>query len=194
MISMTLDARQDQISRTILNRLGDKTEKVITDATNRTLAGMRTDVTRLIVKKEGIIRKTVFSAITINKANASGSNGSVDIMGGPLGLIKYKHTPKKEMKGKTKGGVKVSINQQLVQLKSTFVAIMPNGHKGVFERQRGIRTDSGNTKIEELWGASIPQIAARHEIVAKVQENAAERFLNRFTQQSNRWLGQNGAA
>lgn len=186
---MKIDIGREKISRKILNQLGDKSVRASVDATNRALVGMRTDGTKLIVRESGLVRKTVFSAFTIIKSSANGSqNGRVDIVGNPIGLVKYKHTPKK-----TSGGVRVSIGQKSIQFRHAFVAVMPNGHVGIFERQRGIKTSSGKIKIQEFFGPSIPQLAARRHIVQFVQEHAQERYVTRFTQQLDRWLKQSGA-
>lgn len=194
MISMKIDIGRARISNRILRQLGDKSIKVSVDATNRALAGMRTDGTKLVVKESGLIRKTVFSSFTVIKASVNSTqNGRVDICGNPIGLVKYKHTPKKTMTGKTSGGVKVNIGQKAINFSHAFVAVMPNGHIGIFERQRGVKTASGKTKIQELFGPSIPQLAARPHIVSAVQEKAGERYVTRFTQQMERWLNQNGA-
>ncbi|WP_141677442.1 hypothetical protein, partial [Gilliamella sp. wkB72] len=71
MITMKIDAGQSRISSSVLKKLGKNTDKVLADATNRALSGMRTDGTKLIVKESGILRKNVFSAFTIIKASAS---------------------------------------------------------------------------------------------------------------------------
>lgn len=194
MISMKIDAGQSKISKTVLKQLGKNTDKVLADATNRALAGMRTDGTKLIVKESGIVRKKVFSSFTIIKASPSGAfqNARVDISGNPIGLAKFKHKPKKLMTGKTRGGVNVSIGQKSIKFKHAFVAVMSNGHVGIFERQRGQKTKSGREKLQELFGPAIPQFAGRRHITKIVQENAQERFIKRFEQQSQRWLKQSG--
>jgi len=194
MISMKIDIGRARISNRILRQLGDKSIKVSVDATNRALAGMRTDGTKLVVKESGLIRKTVFSSFTVIKASVNSTqNGRVDICGNPIRLVKYKHTPKKSMTGKTRGGVKVNIGQKAINFSHAFVAVMPNGHIGIFERQRGVKTASGKTKIQELFGPAIPQLAARPHIVKAVQEKAQERYMTRYSQQMERWLNQNGA-
>jgi len=194
MISMKIDIGREKISKNILKQLGDKSIRASVDATNRALAGMRTDGTKLIVKESGLNRKSVFPAFTIIKSSANGSfNGRVDIVGHPVGLVKFKHNPKKPMIGKTRGGVRVSIGQKTIVFRHAFVAVMPNGHMGIFERQRGVKTVSRKTQIQEFFGPSIPQFAARPHIVSVVQQQAQQRYDTRFTQQMERWLKQNGA-
>lgn len=194
MISIQIDIGRDKISKKILKQLGDKSLRASVDATNRALAGMRTDATRLIVAESGLNRKSVFSAFTVIKSSVhSSQNGRVDIVGNPVGLVKFKHNPKKPMTGKTRGGVRVNIGQKTIKFSHAFVAVMPNRHIGIFERQRGVKTESGKTKIQELFGPSIPQFAARRHIVSVVQEQAQQRYTARFTQQLERWLQQTGA-
>lgn len=193
MISINIDAGQNKISTLILKKLGNKTDRVLADSTNRALQGMRTDGTKLIVSDSGIVRKRVFSAFKIIKSGPNSPTGRVDIFGRPIGLVNFKHTPKNQMTGKTKGGVRVKLGQKTVIFKHAFVAEMRSGHVGIFERQRGIKTRTGREKLQELFGPSIPQFAGRQHITQTVQKNATARFLKRFEQQSQRWLKQSGA-
>lgn len=198
MITMKIDAGQSRISSSVLKKLGDKADKVVADATNRALAGMRTDGTKLIVKESGIVRKKVFSAFTIIKARASGQthNARVEITGNPIGLAKFKYKfkkPKKSKKGLSLGSLSVSLGQKTITFQHAFVATMKSGHVGIFERQRGVLTSSGREKLQELFGPSIPQFAGRKHITDTVQSKAQERFATRFNQQMERWLNKTGA-
>lgn len=198
MISMKIDAGQHKISSSILKELGDKADKVLADATNRALAGMRTDGTKLVVAESGIVRKKVFSAFTIIKASSSGEfkHARVEIKGNPIGLSKFKHKvkkPKATKKGFEPGTLSVNIGKKAVVFRHAFVATMKSGHVGIFERQRGVLTSSGREKLQELFGPSIPQFAGRKHISSKVQIEAQKRFVTRFNQQAQRWLNKKGA-
>lgn len=198
MITMQIDVAQHRISSSVLEELGDKADKVLADATNRALAGMRTDGTKLIVAESGIIRKKVFSSFRIIKASSSGEcqNARIDIIGNPLGLSKFKYKykkPKKNKKGGSPGSLSVSIGQKNITFQHAFVAKMKSGHVGIFERQRGVITSSGREKLQEKFGPSIPQFASRKHITEKVQFKAQERFVNRFNQQAQRLLSKKGS-
>lgn len=193
MITMNIDVGQSRISSSVLKKLGDKADKVVADATNRALAGMRTDGTKLIVKESGIVRKKVFSSFTIIKASASGQthNARVDITGNPIGLAKFKHKfkkPKKSKNGMSPGSLSVIVGQKTITFQHAFVATMKSGHVGIFERQRGVLTSSGREKLQELFGPSIPQFGGRKHITDTVKAKAHERFETRFNQQMERWL------
>lgn len=197
MITMKIDAGQSRISSSVLKKLGKNTDKVLADATNRALAGMRTDGTKLIVKESGIVRKKVFSAFTIIKASSSGQthNARVEITGSPIGLAKFKYKfkkPKKSKKGEHSGSLSVILGQKTITFHHAFVATMKSGHVGIFERQRGVLTSSGREKLQELFGPSIPQFAGRKHIADTVQSKAQERFSARFNQQMERWLNKTG--
>lgn len=198
MISMKIDAGQHKISSSILKKLGDKSDKVLADATNRALVGMRTDATKLIVAESGIARKKIFSAFTVIKISRSGdfNNGRVEITGRPTGLSKFKHKFKKTKKttrGFSPGSLSVNIGKKSIVFRHAFVATMKSGHIGIFERQRGVKTSSGREKLNELFGPSIPQFAGRKHISDTVQKMAQKRFETRFNQQTERWLKKTGA-
>lgn len=198
MITMKIDAGQSRISSSVLKQLGKNSDKVLADATNRALAGMRTDGTKLIVAESGIVRKKVFSSFNIIKASASGQthNARVEITGNPIGLAKFKHKfkkPKKNKKGVSSGSLSVNLGQKTITFQHAFVATMKSGHVGIFERQRGVLTSSGREKLQELFGPSIPQFAGRKHITDTVQSQAQKRFATRFNQQMERWLNKKGA-
>lgn len=197
MITMKIDAGQSRISSSVLKQLGKNTDKALADATNRALAGMRTDGTKLIVKESGMIRKKVFSSFTVIKAGSSGQthNARVEITGSPIGLAKFKYKfkkPKKSKKGMHPGSLSVILGQKTITFHHAFVATMRSGHVGIFERQRGVLTSSGREKLQELFGPSIPQFAGRKRIADTVQSKAQERFSARFNQQMERWLNKTG--
>lgn len=194
MITMKIDAGQSRISSSVLKKLGDKADKVAADATNRSLAGMRTDGTKLVVKESGIVRKKVFYSFTVFKASSSVQthNARVEITGNPIGLAKFKK-PKKNKKGLSSGSLSVSLGQKTITFHHAFVATMKSGHVGIFERQRGVLTSSCREKLQELFGPSIPQFAGRGHITDTVQSKAQERFAARFNQQMERWLNKMGA-
>lgn len=56
-----------------------------------------------------------------------------------------------------------------------FVARMPNGHVGIFERTGGM-TSGGKDEIEELFGPSVPQMLGSEDVEKKLAEDAMQSF------------------
>lgn len=195
MIIMNIDAGQEAASKRLLKELGKNGSKVLADSYNRAAAGMRTDGTRMIVNGSGLKRPVVYKAFRIVKASPKSVSpeAKVIIDGHTVALIQNTHKPVKPMVGKTKGGVTVNLGHTKVIFRHAFVAKMPSGHIGIFQRQRGVKNDDGREKLTELFGLSVPQIAEREDIVKPVQEKAIERFLTRFEQQTDRFLRKSGA-
>lgn len=87
--------------------------------------------------------------------------------GAPVPLINYGAT-------QTKTGVTVRVKNGRKTLKHAFIATMPNGHRGVFERtgaghkrvtKKG-RSYTSGLSIRELYGPSIPD-ALSNDVVQK---------------------------
>ncbi len=64
-----------------------------------------------------------------------------------------------------------------VKLSNTFVAMMPNGHIGVFERHdSGTPNDTAFTSIFEHKGLSIPEMLGGHKVSEKILKKAVVSF------------------
>ena len=62
------------------------------------------------------------------------------------------------------------------RFRDAFVATMPTGHTGIFERTGG-RTSHDNEEIQELWGPSVPQMLGNEAVVTKLANEASNVFL-----------------
>lgn len=194
MLSVSINVNDANTQR-LIKELGKDAPKVLADSQNRAVAGVRTDGTRLIKKESGIERKKIFDSFRVIKASSKSSSpqAKVIVSGKPIALGKYSHKPKRIMGGKTKTGVKINVAGKDVHFRHAFVAKMPNGHVGIFERVRGKKTRSGKEQLKEFFGPSIPQLAGRENIEKTITEKAQERFHKRFTQQAERYLKKRGA-
>lgn len=194
MLSVTVNV-DDANTQRLIKDLGKDAPKVMADSQNRAVAGVRTDGTRLIKKESGIERKKIFDSFRVIKASSKSSSPAarVIVSGKPIALGKYPHKPKRTMGGKTKNGVKINVAGKDIHFRHAFVAKMPSGHIGIFERVRGNKTRSGKELLKEFFGPSIPQLAGRKNIEKVITEQAQERFHKRFNQQANRYLKKRGA-
>ena len=68
-----------------------------------------------------------------------------------------------------------------------FVATMPNGHTGIFERT-GAATSNGKDKLRELMGPALPQILGNEEVAQKLSQQTMDKFNERLDHEINRIL------
>lgn len=184
------------VSVAVLKELGKNSSKAQAAALNRTLAGMRTDATRLITAQTGLKRAPVFKSFSFIKAGAQSASPSaaVVIKGSPLPAYLFAPKPGRVMSGKTRGGVSFLQNGSRTVFRHAFVALMPSGHTGVFQRSpdRMMKKRENRPAIEEVFEPSVPQIAARETVEPEVLEKAKIRFETNFQQQINRFLQSKG--
>ncbi|MDQ7104205.1 phage tail protein [Serratia sp. MF2] len=194
MIKLKIDAKKLGVSDKILNKLGENADKVQIDALNRTITGMRTDGTRLIVKESGLKRPIVFKSFRLYQANKKQDalGASVVISGKTIPLYQFAPKPSSPMTGRTKGGVRIRVGKSKIQFKHAFIGKMPSNHIGMFQRQISKKNKKGREPIIEMFGPSMPQIAHREEIENEVMKKAEERFNKRFDQQADRFLKKQG--
>ena len=105
-------------------------DRVIQQAVNRTLAGVRTDTTNEVAKVITPTKKKIRETITVNKMTAGDGNASVKCKGGPLNLINFKAR-------QTQKGVTVQVKQSSSRslIKHAYIATMKNGNKLVMMRK-----------------------------------------------------------
>lgn len=65
------------------------------------------------------------------------------------------------------------------QFSRAFVAKMPSGHIGIFERTGGM-TSNQKDEIEELFGPSVPQMLGNEEVRERMAQDAMEKFEERL--------------
>lgn len=195
-VKLGISADKLGASDEILKKLGENSSKAQADALNRTLAGMRTDATRLIVKQSGLKRPEVFKSFSLIKASGKSAapKAVVNISGSPVPVYKFAARPAAPMTGKTRGGVSYRVGESRIKFQHAFVAKMHSGHIGVFGRSndRFMQKNKNRNAIDEQFGPSVPQFAGRETVENPVMDKAAERFSKRFDQQVNRFLKSKG--
>lgn len=204
-VKLKISAPQLGVTDSVLSGLGKNSSRAQADALNRTLAGMRTDATRLMVKQSGVKRPEIFRSFTLIKANGRDASPSaaVVIKGRPIPLLKYGARPATPMTGRTRGGVRVRLHGERIRFAHMFVSTMSSGHTGVFSRSRtelmksqtgkgGQTVRKNRPAIDEEYRSSVPQMADRDDIKDVVMEKALVRFDQRFRQQTRRFLDKSG--
>jgi hypothetical protein len=120
--------------------------KILSQAINKTLPGVRTDAVQEIYDVLALTKTAIRKYMKIKKySKPTDLKGVFDVTSKPIPLINYQAT-------QTKKGVSVRVlrggSKSLI--KHAFIATMPSGHKGVFWReskQRGQIWPSGQKRI-----------------------------------------------
>jgi len=169
---------------------------IIETAINKAAARIRYLVRREVPNKWGV-NKDEMKDFRLKRALRSHGElvAAAILRGGNVPLIRFQSvTPRTPMTGKTKGGVSVLIAGASHKFKSAFVAKMPTGHLGIYERT-GEKTASGQEEITELTTAAVPGMAASEKtgIPDKIAPMIQEEFENQFIKEAASWLSLLGA-
>lgn len=127
---------------------------------------------------------TIKDAIKIQRATRSAPKAIVIARGGRVGLIEYAAR-------QTSKGVTVSVKNGRKLIRSAFIATMPSGHRGVFQRTglgrkrvtRNGRVRSSGLPIRELFGPGVNNAFANQIVRANLTRFARERFRIVFEQE-----------
>jgi hypothetical protein len=116
----------------------------------------------------------VKAAIVVKRASAGSLTATVVAKGRPIPLIKYDAR-------QTGQGVSVRVQKGRKLIAHAFIAVMPNGHKGVFVRVNARHLKyKGQWKkdlpIKQLFGPGIPDALANEIVQDTLQSFIVERF------------------
>ncbi|MDR3414208.1 MAG: phage tail protein [Formivibrio sp.] len=157
-------------------------DKALPRALNKTASQAKVQASREIRNAGyGLKVSEIKKAIAIRRANRSDLVASVYASGRPIALINYNAR-------QTKAGVTVSVKNGRKLIRGAFIATMPSGHTGVYER-----VGSGHKKvmhngaaqwrglpIKELFGPSIPSAFMNETVQNALVTAIRERFPRLF--------------
>lgn len=207
---MDISISQETVNRlyAILDGVADADKKVLKPALARGLSAARAATVRE-TRKTYHISQTAFknsALVRIRNVTQTGSGiiGSIQYSGRSIPLIRFNVTPKAPTFGKEAVTVSVKKTGSHVKLNHAFIAQMPTGHTGVFERKgrwvmstrKNVKKETGNTmhneKIKELLGPSVPSMARNTDVMEKVETRVNEVINKRIKHEMERLLGWNG--
>lgn len=176
---LKLDVRADVKGITAsLSRYVGEQQKAVVRALNKTAMQARTAAAQEVrgagynIKSSAI--KTSFS---ITKAAQGRLVVVLKSTGRPVALINYGAR-------QGKNGVSVQVKAGRSVLRHAFIATMPNGHRGVFERtgkqhkkvMRNGKAIRSGLPIKELFGPSIPQSLANDAVEKALMAKIRQKF------------------
>ena len=174
MASLQVKLDIDPVLRS-LDRLGIQlAEKAITRSLNKTINSVKTDASRKIREELTLLDKDVKRDLAVRRARRGELAAAVVVTVRRTGLIKFR--ARQTARGvtvqvKRKGGRKL--------LAHAFIAKMPSGHRGVFEREKGVK----RLPINELLSGSVGQFLDNERVLSQIGEAAQEKFTKELSSQ-----------
>lgn len=191
-----IDTNVDEIEKK-LSEITDKSQLVMMRAMNRTVSTITTSVKKEVSARYFVSQKNVAKTLHIEKSTTGNLTASVISEGSKLGLEKFKVSPLRPVKLskngkrtpgvykaaiKKAGGLKPLTGKNIIGRKNKpFVAIMSNGHTGVFFRETW-----DAYPIKSIMGPAVPQLAGKKEVMEKVNKQANETLQKRIEHELGR--------
>lgn len=181
MIVAQLDERMlSEVTRR-LNGVHKKTPQVLSEAMNRAITNINSNIKKEVRKDYHIKAKDIQATLQVKKASKIDLSGSVRSLGSPIPLDKFNVSPK-TANPRRKTQLKIAVKKDGIKtIAGAFIADI-NGKK-VFKR-----TAKNRLPIDKLFGPSIPQMIDHPERVQMIQEEGNQVFLNRLDHNINRIL------
>jgi hypothetical protein len=175
-----------------------ETLKALTRAINRSAEGLRTDALREITRDYNVTRKAAAPAFSLIRATWAELAAEVKASGSGLRLYGFK--PRPSAPGRTKAkGVSIVIKKGVRKtIAGSFIARMPSGHVGVFQRvpgkfMRHVGPRGGRRQaIKELTTLSVPAMVGAKAIQAALEKQLNARFVTALQHEVDYTLSRNG--
>lgn len=154
--SLTIEIDKQQLADVnfMLSTVKNGARDAIRRAANRTATTARSRVVKKIAETMTLTQKRIRQDTKILRANFSNLTAKVSVSGKPIPLINFKHG------SQLKTGINVEVRRgQKVKYKHRFIAQMPTGYTGIFERALlASGKPVGRLPIEEIYGPSTAMV------------------------------------
>ncbi|WP_366654450.1 phage tail protein [Fodinicurvata sp. EGI_FJ10296] len=163
-----------------------RAKRAISRAVTATARTVRTHVSRDVAKFTGLKVGGVRRAMELKNASPDDPVSTVTGTGRPLPL----HQAAKRVR-QTETGVRGKAYGQSKKFDRAFVAMMTNGHVGIFTRARvvgGGGKKVGRLKIRELYGPSIPSAMVEDHVEETFAAVVADRLPRALSREIDREL------
>lgn len=186
-ISVEISPQSKARLDSLLVGISGNADRALSRAINRTLRGVRTDITKEITSKINLRRTEVLkssgkkSAQTFKLRYASDKNlsGAISTQGANIPLIWYSNAQGKSQKAQHAKTIRIQVrkNRPKILLRHAFIPKLKSGHRGLF------MSVPRTNKIREMFGPKIPGHLLRPEIYGTVEKKANIRLDNELSHQ-----------
>jgi len=153
-LSIEIDKEQLAAVNYMLSGIKNGARDAIRRAANRTATTAQSRVVKKIYETMSLTQKRIRQDTKILRANFTNLTAKVSVTGKPIPLIDFTHGTQ------LKSGINVTVRRgNKVKYRHRFIAKMPSGHVGIFERKPlsgGGR--AGRLPIEEQFGPSTAMV------------------------------------
>ena len=176
MIELAVESPDLENAELFLKGFGRTAERAVARVSNRAAAGVRTDAVKEVRKEYTVKATTVRKSFTVKKAGTNVLKAAAVSSGPRLGLIHFGARPGKPNGKRTPVSVQISKTRKVV--KNAFVARMPSGHVGVYERSGKFGRNGKKylERIRTLYTLAVPSMASKDEVEEEIRLNAYKRF------------------
>jgi hypothetical protein len=177
MLKLSVHADVKGITASLTRYVGEQ-QKAVVRALNKTAMQARTAAAQEVRGAGYNIKSSAIkSSFSITKAAQGRLVVVLKSTGRPVALINYGAR-------QGKSGVSVQVKTSRSVLRHAFIATMPNGHRGVFERtgkqhkkvMRNGKAIRSGLPIKELFGPSIPQSLANEAVEKALMTKIRQKF------------------
>lgn len=180
-----IEISEDTINRveTILAGVPKGAQRAVSNAINRGLSKIKTGAKKR-VKEVYTVQSSAFNSATntrVQRASAGNLAGYISFSGCKIPLYKFKVTPKTP-------GIRKRVHAAVMKdggtvFEDAFIAQMPNGHLGIFERETSRRFP-----IKEFMGLSAAQMIGNIKVMEQLEEDAQKLVDERLEHEIDRLL------
>ncbi len=181
-VTVHVDKQRIEEIQKELGAMEKKAPNAISRAMNRTVTALASEANRQIKGKYHIKPADIKPAIKRKRSSPSNLVAGIDVRGGPLGLDKFKVSPK-TVNPRRKSQLKISVRKDRgVSTVGGAFNVQLHGHK-VMKRKGKSRLP-----IERLYGPSVPQMAKNEEIRTAILQKGGQRFEERLAHEIGRLM------
>lgn len=197
MIDIDIEISQQDI-KSIRQRLGqfeDKAPNVLSRAINRTVTSIKTEIKREASKRYAVTQQTIGETLNARRASPKDLKGYVKSTGAVIPLGKFRVTPQKTVSYEdgepnpshySAAVLKRGALKALKHSPKAFVAVMPNGHGGVYERTgKKSRVNPQKEVIAQRFGPSVPHMIKNKVVIDSIQNKAESTLQKRIDAEIN---------
>jgi len=179
--------------------------RALTRAINRTLITVRAEAARAVAQDTGLKVTAVKKAMKIANATFSTLTGGVLVTGKRIPLIEFGAKGPRPSRGRRGSAVTASTGpgRSRQSYPGAFIATVKAGtrgeiHEGIFVRRlpslrRSVGSRGFNLPIKQLFGPSLPKVAANAAVVAAVRAVADEALQKNLDHEVKFLLERKGA-
>lgn len=181
-----IDATDLVSAQKVLESFGDAARPMVAKALNRATRGIRTDASKMTRQEYNVKARQIRGSFSVRPATRSSLSAAAVSKGGAISLRHFNPLPSKPGR-RPRDGVSVKVTRTRKKIPGSFVARMPNGSLGVFQRKGRSRLP-----IKKLYGPSVPQMLDHDNVLPDLQDGATLRFNKNLDHEIDYFLKRKG--